>query len=198
MKFIDLPEGTKFSLVSGKPETLVKLFTLPRSYEVQYITDSEGSSIAHRVIQDKNTVDLVNKTFITVDPQTNVYSNFVEVRPTDKVSDVLSDIVAIKDMNLLSKELTDHEYASNGWTVRVISQGTDKSDYHVVRVQEEPGYEGKKVTYRKNQRTFDRQHPVLKYRREARNLRKKLIAEKGNVSNMNSWRSQSGDYENYN
>lgn len=78
------------------------------------------------------------------------------------------------------------------WTVRRVGTGTDRSDLHIIRVAEPPGFEGDFLTpigkggeLRKRYKRDGSQ--VFGYRAEAREEKKRI----GWQSNRNSWRLQS-------
>ena len=308
MKFIDLNEGDKFSLVQGKPDILVKLFEWPHN-----LKDGPGGvngNPAYRnfSITDENTVNIRDKHFLWIDPATTVFQSsrsvakefYQEVEkatndqllkdhfekakdwicecgmrgcPLDSswrfngkdwehshgypIGHVTAKLQPKQDMtkalqdfihNGLEPDICnavcydsyygcglpighagshvamdkiippdppetqrkDYRWNSDwGWTIRVVGSGSDKSDYHVVRVYESPGFEDDIVTYYHSKtdvgpkqkdgqvhllgRTFKRQHPIFHLRQEARDLKKKLCKEK-KVTNVNRWPHDNPDW----
>lgn len=78
---------------------------------------------------------------------------------------------------------------TDGWTVRVIGDGTDKSDYHVVRCEETPGFDGDEahLFIRPSTKFKLNGFKVHRYRQGAREEKNQRHLWKTNV---NSWKNQ--------
>jgi hypothetical protein len=105
------------------------------------------------------------------------------------------------------EKITNSRAGICGWVVRVVGSGSDKSDYHIVHVVEEPGSQAEMLTALtrkllfcskcgKNLKRRTIKFPragatVWKYREQAR----KDKASRKWTSNVNSWASQYYDGE---
>jgi len=75
MKFTDLNEGEKFSLIQGKPDILVKLLGWPHNLKDGPGGVNGNPACRNFSITDENTVNIRDKHFLWIDPATTVFQS---------------------------------------------------------------------------------------------------------------------------